>query len=91
MKTRHPGSQNLAWGDPMFNQGRYVHTNQFSTSCLSLLNKIKTTKIFASTMCLKSCLYTLTLEMMNGCYVKTLQEPSAYLCALCLFEFVGII
>jgi hypothetical protein len=55
------------------------------------LNKIKTTKIFASTMCLKSCLYTLTLEMMNGCYVKTLQEPSAYLCALCLFEFVGII
>jgi hypothetical protein len=31
-----------------------------------------------------------TLEMMNDCYVKTLQEPSAYLCALCLFEFVGI-
>jgi hypothetical protein len=29
--------------------------------------------------------------MMNGCYVKTLQEPSAYLCALCLFEFVGIL
>jgi hypothetical protein len=28
-------------------------------------------------------------EMMNGCYVKTLQEPSAYLFALCLFEFVG--
>jgi hypothetical protein len=28
--------------------------------------------------------------MMNGFYVKTLQEPSAYLCALCLFEFVCI-
>jgi hypothetical protein len=36
-------------------------------------------------MCLKFCLYTLTLEMMNSCYVKTLQEPSAYLCALCFF------
>jgi hypothetical protein len=32
---------------------------------------------------------SLPLEMMNGCYVKTLQEPSAFLCALCLFEFVG--
>jgi hypothetical protein len=41
-------------------------------------------------MCLKSCLYTLSLEMMNGCYVKTLQEPSVHLCALCLFEYVGI-
>jgi hypothetical protein len=33
----------------------------------------------------------LPLEMMNGCYVKTLQEPSACLCAPCLFEFVGIL
>jgi hypothetical protein len=28
--------------------------------------------------------------MMNGCQVKALQEPSAYLCALCHFELVGI-
>jgi hypothetical protein len=41
-------------------------------------------------MCLKSYLHTLTLEMMNACYVKTLQEPSVHLCALCLFELVGI-
>jgi hypothetical protein len=82
MKTRQPGSQKLAWGDPIFNQGRYVHPNQFSTSCLSHLNKRKTTKIFASTMCLKSCLFTLTLEMMSGCYVKTSQEPSVLPCAL---------
>jgi hypothetical protein len=44
MKTRQPGSQKLAWGDPIFNQGRYVHPNQFSTSSLSHLNKRKQQK-----------------------------------------------
>jgi hypothetical protein len=39
--------------------------------------------------CAGSLVYTLTLEMMNGCCVKTFQEPSVHLCALCLFEFVG--
>jgi hypothetical protein len=72
MKTRQPGSQKLAWGGSIFNQGRYVNPKQFSTSCLSHLKKRKTTKIFVLAMFLKSCLYTLTLEMMNSCYVKTL-------------------
>jgi hypothetical protein len=44
MKTRQPGSQKLAWGDPIFNQGRYVLPNQFSTSCFSYLNKRKQQK-----------------------------------------------
>jgi hypothetical protein len=41
--------------------------------------------------CAWNLVYTLTLEIMNGCYVITLQEPSAYLRALCLFAFVGIL
>jgi hypothetical protein len=45
MKTGQQGSQNLAWGDPIFNQKRYVHPNYILTSCLSLLNK---RKIFSS-------------------------------------------
>jgi hypothetical protein len=55
MKTDQPRSQNLAWGRPHF-QSRKVCPSEllFSTSCLSLFNKIK---MFASTMCLKSCLY----------------------------------
>jgi hypothetical protein len=44
----------LLGGDPIFNQGWYVHPNYSFTSCLSFLNK---RKMFASTMCLKSCLY----------------------------------
>jgi hypothetical protein len=36
MKTGQLGSQNLAWGDPIFNQGRYVHPNYSLTSCLSI-------------------------------------------------------
>jgi hypothetical protein len=63
MKTCQLESQNLAWGDPIFNHGRYVHPNYFFISCLSLLNKEK--------CLLKPCawnlVYTLTLEMMNGC------------------------
>jgi hypothetical protein len=47
MKIHQPGSQNLAGGDPIFNQGRYVHPNYFSTSCLTHMNKRKTAKIFA--------------------------------------------
>jgi hypothetical protein len=39
IKIGQPGSQKLAWGDPNFNQGRYVHPNYSFTSCLSLLNK----------------------------------------------------
>jgi hypothetical protein len=39
-------------------------------------------------MCLKSCFYTLTLEVMNGCYVEALQEPSAFLCALCFLNLL---
>jgi hypothetical protein len=31
-------------GDPIFNQGRYVNPNKFSTSCLSHLNKRKQQK-----------------------------------------------
>jgi hypothetical protein len=44
MKTGQPASQNLAWGDPIFNQGRYAYPNHFSTSCLSLLKKRKEQK-----------------------------------------------
>jgi hypothetical protein len=63
----------------MFNPERYVHPNQFS-----LLNK------YLLQPCASNLVYTLTLEMINGCYVKTLQEPSIHLFALCLFEFIGI-
>jgi hypothetical protein len=87
MKTGQPEGQNLSWGDPIFNQGRYVHPNYSFTSCLSLLKKGKC----LLQPCAWNLVYTLTLEMMNGFYVKVLQEPSAYLCALCLFEFVGIL
>jgi hypothetical protein len=52
MKTGQPESE--LGGDPIFNQGRYVHPNYSFISCLSILNK---RKMFSSTMCLKSCLY----------------------------------
>jgi hypothetical protein len=51
-KLRHANkvAKNYLRGGPIFNQGRHVNPNQFSTSCLSHLNKRKIIKIFSSIM-----------------------------------------
>jgi hypothetical protein len=83
-------AKNYLRGDPIYNQGMYLHPNQLWTSCLLQLNIRKTTKIFTSTMSTWDLVYILNLEIMKSCYVKTLQEPSVQPCALWAFEFVGI-
>jgi hypothetical protein len=85
-----PGAQHpkISLGETPFSieEGMSTQTNFQHFVYLIWINKKK----YLLQPCVWNLIYTLTLEMMNGCYVKTLQEPSAYLCALYLFEFVGI-